>query len=198
MPRRLIDGKIGEGIGPVAFMRRHINPVKALQTVSRRQLINAEKALVTKICTALKHGGDQYLHSLRTEKSMRAFGCSGSQITSAALRQRHGVEASRYVHGKAYRTTHGCEHSMRWSRAVKAWHGWIELSVKGRERQGRKTARTGERLLQRCGYEGPNPNPSPKSFATETVLKFPLSNTSSLSQFKHRFYLQFAHGVPLI
>jgi hypothetical protein len=49
---------------------------------------------------------------------MRAFGCSGSQVTSAALQQRHGVEASRYVHGNAYRTTHGCEHSMRWSRAV--------------------------------------------------------------------------------
>jgi hypothetical protein len=125
-----------------------------------------------KICTAIKHGGDQYLHSLRTEKSMRAFGCSGSQITSAALQQRHGVEASRYVHGNAYRPTHGCEHSMRWSRAVKAWHGWIELSVKGQERQGRKTARTSERLLQRCGYEGPNPNPSPKSFATEPVPKF--------------------------
>jgi hypothetical protein len=54
----------------------------------------------------------------------------------------------------------------------KAWHGWIELSVKGQERQGRKTARTGERLLQRCGYEGPNPNKIPKSFATEIVLKF--------------------------
>jgi hypothetical protein len=54
----------------------------------------------------------------------------------------------------------------------RAWHGWIELSVNGQERQGRKTARTGKRLLQRCGYEGPNTNPSPKSFATETVLKF--------------------------
>jgi hypothetical protein len=96
-------------------MYKHTIILTILRPIHQRQC----SYIVMKICTALKHGGDQYLHSLRTEKSMRAFGCSGSQITSAALQQRHGVEASRYVHGNAYRTTHGCEHSMRWSRAVK-------------------------------------------------------------------------------